>query len=74
MSNNSADNLREAMVNWENVYKFKRAFIEKNTDPEGGEPLCGYDDWDEYLMDINYDLADAGEFLADAVTKFLEAR
>lgn len=68
----STADLEAALENWEEVYRFKRNFIDKNSDPEGGEPLCGYEEWDSYMTDINYDLAEAGEFLAVAVTAFLE--
>jgi len=67
----SIRDLESALDNWENIFRFKRAFIVKNDDPEGGEPLCGYSEWDEYLMDVNYDLAEAGEILADAVRAYL---
>jgi hypothetical protein len=68
------DALRDALANWDSVYEFKARFIEKNRDPEGGDPLCGYQEWDEYMMDINYDLAEAGEVLADALKAHLEGK
>lgn len=64
--------LAAALANWDSVYEFKARFIAKNTDPEGGDPLCGYTDWDEYMTDINYDLADAGEILAEAIREALK--
>lgn len=64
--------LAAALANWEEVFRFKREFIVKNSDPEGDEPLCGYDRWDSYMTDINYDLADAGEILADAIREALK--
>lgn len=66
-----ANSLRAALENWNSVYEYKARFTEKNTDPEGGEPLCGYETWDEYLMDINWDLAEAGEILAQSVASHL---
>lgn len=67
----SKNDLQSALDNWEEVYRFKRKFIEKNEDLEGGEPLCGYSDWDEYMTDISYELSEAGEILAEAVAAFL---
>ena len=52
----SYDALKSALENWDHIYQFKARFIEENDDPDGCEPLCGYDDWDEALTDYNYDL------------------
>lgn len=47
----------------------KHEFIEKNE--TGGDPLCGYDDWDEMHADFNERLAELGEHLADAMTEMI---
>lgn len=65
------DDLKSALEAWDKVYGFKEIFIDRNDDPDGGEPLCGYSDWDEYLTDIDADLAQAGELLADAIRRAL---
>lgn len=63
--------LESALQHWNRIHNFKSRFIAANEDPEGGEPLCGYSEWDEYLTDINYDLAEAGEVLARVIEEAL---
>lgn len=68
----SNDGLKSALENWDHIYQFKARFIEENQDEDGGEPLCGYEDWDEYMTDINYDLAEMAEHLVEAVREYLK--
>ncbi|WKW87293.1 hypothetical protein SEA_CHARGERPOWER_78 [Mycobacterium phage Chargerpower] len=64
------EKLQSVLANWDEIATRKQAFVEKNS-PDGDEPICGYQEWDETLTDFNYDLADAGEFLADAIREVI---
>lgn len=64
--------VREALAQFNVQLKYKRDDIAKYEDPEGGEPLCGYSDWDELMYDHDERLAELGEHLAGAVEELLK--
>lgn len=65
------ESVRTALAAFNEQLEHKYEFIEANgTD---GEPLCGYDDWDENIADHDERLAELGEHLADAVAEMIGA-
>ncbi|SKG76491.1 Uncharacterised protein [Mycobacteroides abscessus subsp. bolletii] len=61
--------VREALAAIRDELNRRAKFAETNdTD---GEPLCGYEAWDEKHADFNERLAERGEHLADAVTEMI---
>ncbi|WP_100460572.1 hypothetical protein [Mycobacteroides abscessus] len=64
--------VRKALEQFQTALKHKHNDIAKYGDPEGGEPLCGYSDWDELMYDHDERLAELGEHLAGAVEDFLK--
>ena len=61
--------VRKALTDFQRVLDVKNAFIEANR--SDGEPECGYSDWDEAMESYNYDLAELGERLTDALSPAL---
>lgn len=66
------DSVRKALATFKTELNHKYEYMEKNEDPDGGEPLCGYSDWDESMYDYDEQLSDLGERLADAVEEWLK--
>lgn len=64
--------VREALARFNIELEHKDEYIAKNEDPDGGEPLCGYSDWDEAMYDFDECLAELGGHLADAVEEWLK--
>lgn len=64
--------LREALAQFNVELEHKHEYIAKNEDPDGGEPECGYSDWDEAMYDFDERLAELGEHLAEAVEEWLK--
>lgn len=65
-------NVRDALERFQTELKYKHDDIAKYADPDGGEPLCGYSDWDELMYDHDERLAELGEHLAGAVEELLK--
>lgn len=65
------DELRKALAAFNALVDRREVFRADNYDDEVGEPSCGYRKWDESMTDYALDIAEAGEHLADTVTKFL---
>ncbi|QCG76932.1 hypothetical protein SEA_XIANYUE_79 [Mycobacterium phage XianYue] len=65
------DGIRRAYDSFNSMLEAKEAFIEENSDPDDGEPECGYSRYDETITDYNYELAYLGEQLAAAVAEAL---
>ncbi|UDL15354.1 hypothetical protein SEA_KUDEFRE_138 [Gordonia phage Kudefre] len=63
---------REALAAWDDADDRKRAFIAANEAPNGGEPKCGWEEWDDSIANANEELASAGDVLADAVRNYLK--
>lgn len=63
------ESVRAALAAFRQAEQQRQAFIEEHD--TGGEPSCGYADWDEKKADHFEHMAELGEHLADTVEDML---
>lgn len=63
----------ESLKDFRTTQRERDSYIARHSDPDGGEPNCGYPRWDEAMSDYARDLSDDGERLADAIDDALRS-